>query len=768
MSPGLHDPDQLPIAKTADIGGIVQGVGFRPYVHRLAHEHGLAGWVTNTADGVSLWVEGPPDRIAAFFRDLPRRLPPSARIGTLDLQEQPVAGHDGFTIRHSRAARRRNALIAPDVAVCDDCLREMLDPRDRRFRYPFINCTNCGPRYTIIETVPYDRPNTAMRGFTMCARCQAEYDEPTDRRFHAQPNACADCGPRVALYDRQREPVVDPDAIGRSAGLLREGRILAIKGLGGFHLAVDALNDAAVERLRRRKQREEKPLAVMAPDLAAIAGFARFDNAAAALLTAPQRPIVLLPKRLPERLAYAVAPRNLFYGVMLPYTPLHHLLLTHGFKALVMTSANRSEEPIVIDNQAAFDQLGAIADYFLVHDRPIYLRSDDSIVHRAAGATRFVRRSRGYVPVPIALRDSQPSVLACGAELKNTVCLTKGRQAFVSQHIGDLENLPAEQFFRLTIDHLQRILDINPAALACDLHPDYLSTQWARGRTERPVIAVQHHHAHIAACMAEHGLTGRVLGLAFDGTGYGPDRTVWGGEILAAGLTGFDRLAHLDPVPMPGAAAAIRQPWRMGLAYLHHAFGDGLWDLDLPFVRNLEREKAHTVCRMAARRINAPPTSSLGRLFDGIAAILGLRHTVSFEGQAAMELEMIADGAAHGPYPATATGEPLTRVDPAPIVAAVVADIRDGLPAFVIARKFHDTVIDRFITVCRTLRDTTGLDRAVLSGGCFQNRLLLEGFTTGLQQAGFEVYSHEKVPTNDGGLSLGQAAVAGARLQEAQ
>lgn len=752
------------VAKRACIGGIVQGVGFRPYVFRLAGRYGLSGQVGNTATGVTVWVEGQAEQVDAFFRDLPLHKPPLARIVSMQISRQPAAGYTRFSIAHSRSADFRSALIAPDVSVCDECRRELFDPADRRYRYPFINCTNCGPRYTIIEDIPYDRPTTAMRAFTMCAQCHAEYDDPLNRRYHAQPNACAVCGPRVELVDRRRA-VVPGDPISEAARLIGEGRIVALKGLGGFHLAVDATNDAAVERLRARKHREEKPLAVMAADLAAVARFARVEPGEAELLTSLQRPIVLLSKRLPERLAYSVAPRNACYGVVLPYTPLHYLLLSHGFFALVMTSGNLSEEPLVIDNEDALARLGDVADYFLLHDRPIYLRSDDSIVRRVGGSARLIRRSRGYVPVPVFLKTELPEVLACGAELKNTICLTKGSQAFVSQHIGDLQNPSAEDFFGLTIDHLRRILDISPRVVACDLHPDYLSTRWATARTDRPVIQVQHHHAHIAACMAEHHLEERLIGLAFDGTGLGPDGSIWGGEALLADLTSFERVGHLACVPMPGAAAAIKAPWRMGLVWLHQAFGERLWELDLPFLKGLAPERSRIVVQMAANRVNAPLTSSLGRLFDAVAAIIGLRMEAAFEGQAAMELEMIADHRSHGTYPFLWRGDTIRQADPLPMIAAIVADIRGGTPAFIISRRFHDTLIAMWCALCVALRGQTGIRRVALSGGCFQNVLLLDGLTLALQQEGFRVYSHEQVPTNDGGISLGQAVVAGAGMR---
>lgn len=753
------------VAKKIDISGIVQGVGFRPFVHRLARKHQLCGRVVNTASGVTIEIEGPAQKVAAFIDALPAEKPPLSHIVDITPIEIAVSGYHDFTIAHSRGADFKATLISPDVAVCDDCRREMFDPADRRSGYPFINCTNCGPRYTIIDDIPYDRPKTAMRGFTMCPQCRAEYDNPEDRRYHAQPNACAQCGPQVTFCDHQGRTIDADDPIACAAQEIKAGRIAAIKGLGGFHLAVDAFNDTAVERLRRRKHREEKPLAVMTADIDTIAAFALITQADIDLLCSIQRPIVLLPKKLPEKLAFSIAPRNHYYGVMLPYTPLHYLLLAHGLIAVVMTSGNLSEEPIAIDNAEAIEQLGAIADCFLIHDRPIRLRSDDSIVRRCGGKTRHIRRSRGFVPVPIFLGQELPMVLACGAELKNTVCLTKMNQAFVSQHIGDLENLATEDFFQLTIDHLQRILDIEPQVVACDMHPDYLSTRWAGQQTDLPLIQVQHHHAHVAACMAEHHLQGRVIGLAFDGTGYGTDGTIWGGEVLVADLIGFQRVGHLADVPMPGSAAAIKAPWRMGVSYLYQAYDDALWDLNLPFIRNLDRQQADIVVQMASRGINAPLTSSLGRLFDGVAAIVGLRQTVAYEGQAAMELEMIADGNVQGSYPYQWTGDALRQVDPAIIIKAIVEDILIGTPAFIISRRFHDTMIALWGDLCRQIADETGLTRVVLSGGCFQNGLLLEGLTRALQKNGFDVYSHQLVPANDGGISLGQAMVAGNRIK---
>ena len=751
-----------PTATRLEINGIVQGVGFRPFIYQLARHHGLTGEVANTATGVSLLVEGPSDRIQSFIDDLPRRKPPLAQIVEISRVEAPLSGFTAFSIVKSRKSASRATLISPDVMVCDDCLAEMRNPSDRRFGYPFINCTNCGPRYTIIDDIPYDRPKTSMRHFTMCPDCQAEYDDPDNRRFHAQPNACPTCGPQVTLCDAKGIPVDTDDPIAAAARRIRQGRIVAVKGLGGFHLAVDAVNEATVTRLRRRKHREEKPLALMCASIEHIRSLARVNADEERLLVSIQRPIVLLEKRAATPIAASVAPKSRTFGIMLPYTPLHHLLLDAGFTALVMTSANLSEEPIAIDNQEAFDRLGDIADDFLIHDRDIYLRSDDSIVRHSAGHMRPLRRSRGYVPVPVFLLDELPPVLACGAELKNTVCLTRGRQAFVSQHIGDLENRATDDFFRLTIGHLKRILDIRPQAVACDLHPDYLSTRYARETTDLPVVEVQHHHAHIAACMAENKADAPVIGLAFDGTGLGTDGTIWGGEVLVADYQQFTRAAHLQAVPMPGSAAAIREPWRMALAHLM-ATVDDISDIkDLPVSRFADDQQIQITRQMIEKNINCPLTSSLGRLFDAVAAMVGLRGQVAFEGQAAMELEAMADDRETAAYDFAwdETGNGAIVIPCPLLIRAVIRDLRDGRSPATISARFHNTLVALFDALCRQLRDRTGIDQVALSGGVFQNDRLLSGLCKALEKSGFHVLTHRLVPANDGGISLGQAVIA--------
>ncbi|MFO8049726.1 MAG: carbamoyltransferase HypF, partial [Desulfosudaceae bacterium] len=639
----LTDADKKPAAerpwslssKNIEISGIVQGVGFRPFIYQLARRHGLNGRVINTSTGVSIRAEGSPDKIKDFLKAIETNAPPLARITGISSQTVPPADFTDFIISQSQAGAQRATLIAPDMSVCPDCLAELFDPADRRYGYPFINCTNCGPRYTIIDDVPYDRPNTSMKHFTMCPDCQAEYDDPDNRRFHAQPNACPVCGPRLRLFDNRRNEITEEDPIPATASLLKQGRIVAIKGLGGFHLAVDARNAEAVARLRRQKHRAEKPFALMSPDVETVRQYARVNEEEERLLTSLQRPIVLLEKSASPLPAEAVSPGNRYFGVMLPYAPPHYLLLSHGLKVLVMTSANLSEEPIAIDNQEAFTRLSEIADFFLTHDRDIYLRADDSITRHLAGADRFVRRSRGYVPAPLLLNQDLPPILACGAELKNTVCLTKNNLAFLSQHIGDLENPRAFDFFRQTITHLKRILDIEPEIIACDMHPGYLSTRYALEQTGARLTRVQHHHAHIAGCLAENGIDGPVIGLALDGTGYGTDGHIWGGEILVAEAAGFERPAHLAYVPMPGGEAAIREPWRMGISYLLDACGEEFDNLDLAFLKKIAAPKLLVIRTMISQGLNSPLTSSLGRLFDGVAAILGCGPRVSFEGQAA-------------------------------------------------------------------------------------------------------------------------------------
>ena len=750
------------VSKRIQINGIVQGVGFRPFVYKLANAHQLKGQVANTATGVLLHIEGPDETIESFCHDVKEKAPPLAHITELVVQAAPINHYKRFSIIHSKTGRQRFTLISPDVSICNDCLRELFDPMDRRYGYPFINCTNCGPRYTIIDDIPYDRPKTSMRHFTMCKQCQQEYDDPENRRFHAQPNACAVCGPRVSLHRRSGEEISSDNPVEQAATLLKQGSILAIKGLGGFHLAADAENSASVRALRQRKHREEKPLAVMSYDLAAIETYAYLSKEEAALLRSAQRPIVLLRKKENIPLAAEIFPGNRTVGAMLPYTPLHYLLLRQNLLALVMTSGNLSEEPIAIDNADAFIRLKDIADYFLIHDRDIYLRSDDSVVKRMGRTIGFFRRSRGYVPVPVFLKENVRSVLACGAELKNTVCLTRENYAFLSQHVGDLENLATYRFFKKTIQHLRRILSIEPEIIAFDMHPDYLSTQYAKEQALETKIAVQHHHAHVVSCMAENKVSEPVIGLSFDGTGYGTDGKIWGGEILLARYERFERLAHLSYTAMPGGAAAIREPWRMAVGHLYQAYGKDLFNLNLPLFEHIEEKKVRVVAEMIEKRVNSPETSSLGRLFDAVAAIAGIRQHVAYEGQAAMELEMAAGKLENERYEYDVLSENVLKIAPQSIIRGIVQDIDKGVRVSTISAKFHATLIRVFSQACHRLKRDTGINCVALSGGVFQNSILLTGLKDALETQGFDVLTHEKVPTNDGGIALGQAVIADA------
>jgi hydrogenase maturation protein HypF len=754
------------VRRGVEVTGIVQGVGFRPYVYRLARERGLSGRICNNAAGVEIEIEGDASGVEDFLARLPREAPPLARITGINVRELECRRDESFHIVASEAGAERRVLISPDIAICGDCLRELFDPRDRRYLYPFTNCTNCGPRYTIVRDIPYDRARTSMSVFPMCPACRAEYEDPANRRFHAQPNACWDCGPRVVLTDSSGRAIAAPDAIAEAAARLQAGACVAVKGLGGFHLACDATNAEAVARLRERKRRVEKPFAVMAPDLETVGMLCELDGASRELLLRPERHIVLLRWKRPSAIADSVAPWNRFLGVFLPYTPLHHLLFAAGrFTALVMTSGNLSEEPIAIGNQEALERLSGLADFFLLHDREILLRSDDSVVRVANGRARQLRRSRGYVPVPVFLSEQVPPILAVGGELKNTLCLTRGSHAFLSQHIGDLENLESYRFFEEVVAHLESILEIEPRIVAYDLHPDYFSTRWALAQKGVELIGVQHHHAHIAACMAENHLDGRVIGFALDGTGFGTDGRVWGGEALLADYRGFERAAHLAYVPMPGGAAAIREPWRMAVSYLLHHFGSAILDLDIPFLRRLDRRRAEALARMTERGVNSPLTSSCGRLFDAVAALAGVRDFVNYEAQAAMELEMCMDGAAdEAGYPlALKQAKDGWEIDTLPLFEALLKDLKGQVPAGAISRRFHNGLVEVFARLALLLREETSLNRVCLSGGTFQNVYLLERLTNRLSAEGFEVFTHAEVPAGDGGLSLGQALVAACR-----
>ncbi len=762
------------------VEGVVQGVGFRPFVYSLATRLGLAGWVGNDVDGVFAEVEGPAASVREFLGLLADQPPPLARVDRVTATTITPSGTPGFAIVASDHSGRRRALVSPDSATCDACLAELADPADRRFGYPFINCTNCGPRFTIITGVPYDRPLTTMAPFTMCAKCEAEYHDPADRRFHAQPVCCPACGPRLRLLDPQRGELAG-NPLAEAARLLAGGQVVAVKGLGGYHLAVDAGNQAAVSALRARKHREDKPFALMVADVAAARELCEVDETGQYLLASARRPVVLLARRADAPVADAVAPGNRQLGLMLPYTPLHHLLLAEVGRPIVLTSGNVSDEPIAYTDDDALARLAGIADAFLTHDRAIHIRTDDSVVRPLRGRETLLRRSRGYAPEPLRLAARLPRpVLACGAELKNTFCLAAEDRAFVSHHIGDLENFETLRSFTEGIDHFKRLFDIQPEVVAYDLHPEYLSTKYALELAGVDLVGVQHHHAHIASCLADNGEEGPVIGVAFDGTGFGTGGTIWGGEFLLADLADFERAGHLDPVPLPGGAAAIRQPWRMAAAYLDAAYGGELPPGLAVAGRNAGRWQE--VMTMARRGINAPPTSSAGRLFDAVAALLGVRDTINYEGQAAVELEQRADPAERGAYRAAiepgaagaiepglmgATGHgeggsPL-RVRGADLMRAAAEDLLAGAAPAAIAARFHRGMAAAIAEVCAALREESGLSTVALSGGVFQNLLLLGQVVDLLEDSGFRVLMHARVPPNDGGISFGQAAVAGAR-----
>ncbi len=767
--------------------GIVQGVGFRPFVYNLATRLHVTGWVLNHSGGVDIEVEGTETTVAAFVAALRSEAPPLARIESMDARPVTPSGYACFEIRRSESQAGAYQLISPDIATCPDCVRELFDPRDRRYRYPFINCTNCGPRFTIIRDIPYDRPNTTMERFPLCERCRAEYENPGDRRFHAQPNACPVCGPQLWLVETQNigdtaaaepaDPAATAVALTRARELLLEGKILAIKGLGGFHLACDATNPAAVSLLRKRKHRPHKPFAVMAPTLAAARALCEISDEEAALLTSAQSPVVLLnrrapmPNEKPAAVALAVAPQQDTLGLMLPYTPLHHLLLRDIGRPLVMTSGNLSEEPIAKDNAEALQRLAPLADAFLLHNRDIYARYDDSVLHVVAPSApdvQFLRRARGYAPFPVRLPFTMTPVLAVGPHLKNTFTLTRDAYAFISQHIGDMENLETLEHYEATLATYQHLFRLEPQGVVCDLHPDYLTTRFAEeyARKQRlpAPVRVQHHHAHIAACLADNGWSGdAVIGVAFDGTGYGEDGAIWGGEWFVGGYAGFRRAAHLEYLPLPGGDAAIHHPWRIAVAYLHTLLGAENFPAGI-----FCPSDAMSVRQQITHRLNTPLTSSMGRLFDAISALLDLNHEATYEAQAAVQLEAAAlrcAAARRADLPAyrfAIESQPdaalIVRIGA--LLEAILADVERGMDRNAIAWHFHAAVADMLTRVCERIRATSGLQTVALSGGVFQNRLLLSLSLPRLRAAGFTVLLHHQTPCNDGGVSLGQAMLA--------
>jgi hydrogenase maturation protein HypF len=755
--------------------GVVQGVGFRPFVYRLAFEEGLAGFIGNDTDGVTIEVEGPEERVEAFLDRLRAEAPPLARIDSIVARDVTAIGEVGFRIVASEVLGPVSTGIPADAATCRDCLRELLDPEDRRYGYPFLNCTNCGPRFTITRRIPYDRPQTSMARFKMCAACEAEYDDPLSRRFHAQPNACWDCGPRVWLVGADGSALSADNPVAATIDRLVAGQIMAIKGVGGFHLSVDATNQAAVMRLRERKHRYGKPLAVMVQDVEAAREVCTLTAAEEALLQTVARPIVLARKRDGGGIAEGVAPGIPWLGVFLPYAPLQHLLFADGrLRALVMTSANLSEEPIAIDNDEALARLGAIADAFLMHDREILQRCDDSVAAVVDGSPQLIRRARGFVPLGVELPLDAPPLLAVGGHLKNVFALARGRRVYQSQHLGDLENLTGLEFFRESLDHLMRTFEIEPETVVHDLHPGYLSTEWAKEwARERglPLIGVQHHHAHVAGCMAEHGLR-EAIGLTLDGTGYGTDGRIWGGEVLIARLDGFERFAHLEYVAMPGGDAAVREPWRMAFAALRAADFD-VESEQIVKLLGAQASEVRVLRRMVERGINSPMTSSLGRLFDAVAAVVLNRRVVDYEAQAAIELEGIAvdepDRFEQGDYvpelhDAEEGSGSAAVIRTGKMWKAVLEDLWRGVPASRISARFHAGIAEGFINVAGNARIESGINQVAMSGGCMHNRRLARLLRVGLEAQGFQVFQHAQVSPGDGGLSYGQVAVAAAML----
>jgi hydrogenase maturation protein HypF len=745
------------------VRGIVQVVGFRPFIYSLASRFQLTGWVRNTSRGVEIEVNGPAPSLESFLSAISREKPPLSRIDELVSNPCMPSGFTGFEIIESQAQPGQFMPVSPDVAICADCQRELFDPSNRRYRYPFINCTNCGPRFTIIRDIPYDRPNTTMAGFALCPDCKAEYEDPLDRRFHAQPVACPVCGPQVSFLSEGKLLAEREDAIQTARHWLKEGKILAIKGLGGYHLACDPTNLSAVGELRRRKKRSDKPFALMGFNIDSIERHCLVSHAEKSLLVSVQRPVVILEKRPGSPIVPAVAPYQATLGFMVAYTPLHLLLLEPGENALdvlVMTSGNLSEEPISYQDDEAFEQLSPLADGFLIHNRPIHMRTDDSVARVIRDQPYLIRRARGYSPDPIRLPEAIPPILAVGSELKNVFCLTRDDYAFLSHHIGDMENYETLRSFEDGITHFERLFRIQPELIACDLHPDYMATQYAQQRAKSedlPLVQIQHHHAHLAACLADNAWDSDdpVIGLSFDGTGFGTDGAIWGGEVLLGGYSGYQRLFHLSYISLPGGDAATRHPARVALAHLFQA-GIG-WEPNLPPVKALCENDRTLLHSMLQTRINTPPTSSLGRFFDAASALIGVRQEATYEGQAAIDLEALADPAETGYYPFDISKD---EFNPASLWQAMLDDWRHGVSQSALAARFHNSLVELNLELCRRIRSQSGVSTVALSGGVWQNRFLLERTISRLESSDFSVLIHRQVPTNDGGIALGQALIA--------
>lgn len=756
--------------------GLVQGVGFRPYIYNLAAKLSLSGFVQNDSSGVFIDVEGCDSSVDEFLDCLVKSPPLHAIIEGLQYTTLPPKGYKSFIIEESATKENNATMICADIATCPDCLKELFNPGDRRYRYPFINCTNCGPRFTIVNDTPYDRRNTTMSDFDMCHDCNCEYHNPKNRRFHAQPNACLVCGPQLRLLNNEGFTVQTQDPISTVCTLLHDGKIVAVKGLGGYHIACDAMNRNAVSLLRKRKYREDKPFAVMMENIETVNNFCFVNAKEETLLLSIQRPIVLLRKKSDCAIPHDIAPDNLYLGVMLPYTPLHYLIIKESGLPLVMTSGNVSDEPIAYKNTEAFARLKCIADYFLVHNRDIFMRCDDSVVKVIEDKEMIIRRSRGYAPFPLRLQYAfTKPVLACGAFLKNTFCLARGNHAFLSHHIGDLENTETLHSYETAIEHYKRLFSVEPEVIAYDLHPEHLSTKYALAQKDDILkIGVQHHHAHIASCMTENDITHKVIGVAFDGLGYGDDGNFWGGEFLVADISRYERAGHLDYVPMPGGEQAIKEPWRMAISYLYHMYGTDIHLLSLFDTQKFMKEKndkLEILFKMLSRKINSPLTSSAGRLFDGVASLLDLQHSVNYEGQAAIKLESIADERETGHYPFGINANTGGRcnvpfiIQWQPVIKHIMEDLQHKTANPIISTRFHNSIVEMVAQVCIMLRDIVGLHDVVLSGGVFQNNFLLSRSINKLTSNGFKVYTHQKVPCNDGGISLGQAVIANERYK---
>lgn len=743
------------------VRGAVQGVGFRPFVYRLARSLELLGWVKNSPQGVTIAVQGTPEKLQRFLQHLQSEKPPMALIQNLEYKSTKIARYSGFEIRHSKASGTKEAYILPDIATCEDCLSEINDTQNRRYRYPFTNCTNCGPRFSIIEALPYDRPNTSMKSFIMCADCSEEYEDPANRRFHAQPNACPVCGPQLALWNNEGKTVAERDqALLMAAAAIANGQIIALKGIGGFQLLVDARNNAAVERLRRRKQRPEKPFALMYLNLASVQAHCRVSKLEAQLLKSPQAPIVLLRKNVSSAksspVSPAVAPNNPNLGIMLPGSPLHHLLLQDLNFPVVASSGNLADEPICIDNQEALRRLQGIADFFLVHNRPIIRHVDDSIVREVLGTAQMLRRARGYAPLPLQVPEKAPPLLAVGAHLKNTIALAKNHSIFISQHIGDLESLESLQAFHQVIGDFQQLYETKPRTIVCDMHPDYLSTQFAL-ENQQPVMRIQHHYAHVGAAMLDNQLSPPVLGVSWDGTGFGPDNSIWGGEFFIVAEKTVRRIATLRQFRLPGGEAAIRQPRRSAAGILFEIAGEKLFETGdlLPFLNFTDTEEP-VIRQMLTRGMNAPLCSSAGRLFDAVASLAGLRQNNSFEGQAAMDLEFAIRNGSEAAYSFAIVEKNGLLIDWQPMIEAIVKDLREGKSPGQVSARFHNTLAEIILSVAQK----AALPAIVLSGGCFQNKYLTERTVARLRDQKFQPYWHQNLPPNDGGIAAGQIMAA--------